>query len=182
MGRTAGPAADQGSPLGEGPGDGINLCGFDHFLKGHAGKDGGKPFCQHAFPGAWRANQKDVVSACRRDLQGALGLRLSFYLGEIRQGKGVILRRRGRGGSQGNTAAQMLDQRCKIRNRIYCKPLYQRAFFRVLGGNINFLKPRLFRFQTHGKYAVYWTQLPKEGKLSKKSGISQACAQLAAGD
>ena len=48
-----------------------------------SGQNGGQPAGQHGFPRAGRADHGRVVPSGRGDLQGPLGLVLSFYVGKV---------------------------------------------------------------------------------------------------
>lgn len=86
-----GPGAQEPHPARQRAGHGMELGGLEGFLPGHVGKDGGQTFGKHAFAGAGRADEQDIVGACRRDFQGPSGGRLPHHIGEI-GGAGILPR------------------------------------------------------------------------------------------
>ena len=69
----------------------VDTAGIESFLFGHWRQNSGKTFRKHGFPGSRRTDEQDIVTACRRNLQCALGKILSFDIGKIRDLRPVRL-------------------------------------------------------------------------------------------
>ena len=63
--------------------DAVNLRRLQRFVQRERRQDGGKPFREHGFARARRADQQHIMAARRGDLQRALDGFLAFDFGEI---------------------------------------------------------------------------------------------------
>ena len=61
----------------------MNLGGLERLGKGQIRKDRRQSLRQHCLSWSWRADENDIVSACRRDFQSAFDMLLAFDVIEI---------------------------------------------------------------------------------------------------
>ena len=159
----------------------MNFGGFHRLFKAHYRQDGGQALGQHTFAGAGRADQQDIVPAGRGNFQGALGIFLSFYFAEIRQGR---LRqfpvRDGIGSWQRFSARQGLYQLLHCTHRVNLNPLHHAAFGRIIVGNIDAGIALPGGLRDHGKYAIDGAKPPIQRNFSHKGTAGQRQIQSTA--
>ena len=90
--RAEGPPAEERRIRRKQSEHGVDLAGLERLLLGHRRQDARHALREHALAGAGRADEDDVVTAGRRDLEGAFGRGLTLDLGEIRDARPVRLR------------------------------------------------------------------------------------------
>src|SRR3990172_130826 len=83
MRRTVRARRDERLALSQEPHDAVDLGRFNGLVKIHLRQDRRQPPREHGLARAWRAYHDDIVSAGSRDLNGAFGMLLALYLGEI---------------------------------------------------------------------------------------------------
>ena len=78
--RTERARRDYTDALVEYAGDGMYLGRFERFLLGHIGQYRRYALCEHGLAAARRTYHQNIMSACRRYLERALGEQLTFYV------------------------------------------------------------------------------------------------------
>ena len=84
MGRAKGPFRYQWGVRGQGSGDAVDLGGFQGFLPGHSGQNGGQRTRQQSLAAAGWTVEKQVMKSGGGDLQCPLGMLLPANVGQIR--------------------------------------------------------------------------------------------------
>src|SRR5262245_9377212 len=83
MGRTEWTGSDQAGLRRQHSGDRVDSRRLETFLKSHRRQNCWDTFREHRLACSWRPDEKHVVSAGHRDLDGAFCVKLSAYVAEV---------------------------------------------------------------------------------------------------
>ena len=179
--RTAeGPAGQQRVLRVRQPRHGPDSGDGQRLLPAHIRQDGGQPLGQHGLARAGRADQQQVVAACRGDLQGPFGVFLPHHVPQVRAGGLVRLRRPRRGGGETRLPPQVARQSLHVRHTVDCEPFRQRGLGGIFRRDIQLLHAGVPGRQGHGQHAGDAPQRPGEGQLPDERRLFRGRRQLPA--
>src|SRR3990172_6470291 len=169
MRRTVRARRDERLALSQEPHDAVDLGRFNGLVKIHLRQDRRLPPREHGLTRARRAYHDDIVSACGRDLDGALGMFLALDFGEILLVGGVGLEGAldvdARGLHRGRARKELDD----LRQRLHAEDLDRlddSGFLRVVRRYHHSPITGLFREHGHGERAPHRFHPAVEGELA----------------
>ena len=149
--------------------DAVDLGGLDGLVEAHPGKDRRQAAREHGLARSRRPDHDDVVSARSGDLDGSLGMLLSFYLGEILLVRGIGLEGAldiDAHGIEGGGAGEELHHLRQGLHAVDRDGLDDGRLLRVVFRDHHAAVPGLFRKHGHGERAPHRLDPAVEGELA----------------
>ena len=185
MGAAEGAARDKPAPLGQLPGDGIDLRGLHGLVPAQRRQDAGQTLGQHGFAGAGCADQQYIVAACRRDDHGPAGEGLPHDVREIGGAVPTVSGVEGEGNrrNDGRDSAQCVHHLPRGAGRVDLHGSAARlgGFSGVFGGDVEGFDAVCRRGQRHGQHTGHWPQGPIQRQFAEEGGVGGQLLQLAGG-
>ncbi len=147
----------------------VDFGGFERLGEAQVGQNGGHPPGEHGFAAAGRADHQQIVTAGRGHLEGALGVLLPAYLGEIVGALAVVGEKIGdrhRAGGEGALAVEKGDHLAEIAHAVDRHPLDDAPFLDVFGGQDQALGRPAAGGHRHRQHPAHRLDASVEGELA----------------